>query len=56
MNTFIETVQKMRRAQNDFFKSKDYKLLQESKRLENEVDRMLQEFDEGKNPEIWEKQ
>ena len=55
MNEFIQTVKKMRRAQKDFFKSKSYTVLQESKKLEHQVDMMIQEFDQGKDPEIWEK-
>lgn len=38
---FIKLVARMRRAQKDFFKSKSYPMLQESKKLEQEVDQYL---------------
>lgn len=42
MDELIKAVKDMRRAQKDFFKTKDYKVLQESKRLENIVDIIIE--------------
>ena len=38
---FVETVRMMREAQVEFFKTRGREVLQESKRLEREVDKML---------------
>lgn len=38
---FFDLVRRMRRAQREFFATRDYTILQESKRLEGEVDREI---------------
>lgn len=38
---FFGLVRRMRRAQREFFATRDYTILQESKRLEGEVDREI---------------
>lgn len=43
MNEFEEKVQKMRKAQKDYFKSRSANLLMEAKSLEREVDKHLEE-------------
>lgn len=41
MNEFIELVRKMRNAQKEYFRTKDKRVLQESKQLECWVDAIL---------------
>jgi len=43
MNTveFVDAVRRMRTAQKQYFKTKDYASLREAKKLESEVDKML---------------
>lgn len=48
---FIKLVARMRRAQKDFFKSKSYTVLQESKKLEQEVDQYI--ADQKKTKELF---
>lgn len=50
---FVEKVIKMRNAQKAFFQSKSPSFLSEAKRLEREVDKMIDRIiDEEKNPSL----
>jgi chromatin segregation and condensation protein Rec8/ScpA/Scc1 (kleisin family) len=44
MSDFVKLVNKMRRAQKMYFKTKTRSSLEEAKRLEDSVDRMLADF------------
>ena len=41
---FLELTQEMRKTQDKYFKTRDSNVLQESKRLEKEVDKMADEL------------
>lgn len=50
---FVEKVIQMRNAQKAFFESKSPSFLSEAKRLEREVDKMIERIiDEEKNPSL----
>lgn len=50
---FVEKVIQMRNAQKAFFQSKSPSFLSEAKRLEREVDKMIERIvDEEKNPSL----
>lgn len=50
---FVEKVIQMRNAQKAFFQSKSPSFLSEAKRLEKEVDQMIERIvDEEKNPSL----
>lgn len=42
---FVEYVRKMRTAQKKYYRTKDYMVLRLSMKLENVVDKMLEEID-----------
>lgn len=42
---FIDTVRRMRAAQKQYFKTKDYISLSEAKKLESAVDKMLKSIE-----------
>lgn len=44
-NEFVEYVRKMRTAQKKYYRTKDYMVLRLSMKLENVVDKMLEEID-----------
>ena len=46
MTDFEKLVSDMRRAQKDYFKTKDANILLEAKRLEKEVDKALDKIDQ----------
>jgi hypothetical protein len=50
--SFIDLVRKMRKAQQDFLRTKDRVLLDHAKLLEQEVDKQLEEWE---MTEAWEK-
>ena len=52
MEEFIQKVAAMRRAQRDYFKSRDRYNLREAKRLEAEVDAELSAMDKQPAPEM----
>ena len=47
MDTFEKLVRDMRAAQKKYFKTRDRTVLEESKRLEREVDKYLEERSKG---------
>lgn len=47
MDTFEKLVRDMRAAQKKYFKTRDRAVLEESKRLEREVDKYLEERSKG---------
>ena len=50
---FVQKVIQMRNAQKSFFKSKSPSFLREAKRLEREVDKMIERIiDEENNPSL----
>lgn len=50
---FVEKVIQMRNAQKAFFQSKSPSFLNEAKRLEREVDKMIERIiEENKNPSL----
>lgn len=50
---FVQKVIQMRNAQKAFFESRSPSFLSEAKRLEREVDKMIQKIiDEEKNPSL----
>lgn len=50
---FVEKVIQMRKAQKEFFQSKSPSFLSEAKRLEREVDKMIERIiEEEKNPSL----
>jgi hypothetical protein len=49
VSLFINTVASMREAQRRYFKTRAYKDLDESKRLEKEVDLMIAEYTSPQN-------
>lgn len=44
-NEFVEYVRKMRATQKKYYRTKDYMVLRLSMKLENVVDKMLEEID-----------
>jgi len=48
---FIELVKKMREAQKSYFRTRDYNYLSESKKLERQVDKLIEE--ESKGPSLF---
>ena len=47
ITTFVALVRTMRDTQKKYYKTRDYNLLLESKRIETDVDRMIKMFDES---------
>ena len=47
---FVDTVRRMRAAQKQYFKLKDYISLTEAKKLEAEVDKMLRSIEPDDQP------
>lgn len=47
---FVDTVRRMRAAQKQYFKLKDYTSLTEAKKLEAEVDKMLRSIEPDDQP------
>ena len=47
ITTFVALVRTMRDTQKKYYKTRDYNLLLESKRIEGDVDRMIKQFDES---------
>lgn len=46
-NEFVKLVKEMREMQKKYFKTRDTKVLAESKRLEREVDKEIEETEKG---------
>lgn len=44
---FLELVSKMRKAQKDYIKTRDFKVLQESRKLEKQVDTAIEVYTTG---------
>jgi len=44
---FIELVKRMREAQKNYFRTRDYNYLSESKMLERQVDKLIEADSEG---------
>lgn len=55
--TFFEKVKRMREAQKDYFKTRSTRYLNESKRLEKEIDDEIKRVDtiiaERNSPKLW---
>ena len=50
--TFLEKTQEMRNKQTEYFRTHDANVLQESKKLEREVDRMADELQSRRRGEM----
>ena len=51
MEDFIARVKEMRALQRDYFRYRSSALLSKCKELEREVDRMIEDFENGEQPE-----
>lgn len=47
LSNFVLLVDKMRNKQKEYFKTRDYQVLRESKELEKSVDEKIKEIKEG---------